>query len=69
MRSTRGQGRGSEQAAMRTRDPYAPVVRRSVVNLGFEFMVCRSKNVLYNSVNAFYQLGNYCKINNNSVIM
>jgi hypothetical protein len=31
-------------------------------------MVCRSKNVLYNSVNAFYQLGSNCKINNNSVI-
>jgi hypothetical protein len=39
-------------------------VKRSVANLGFEFMVCRSKNVLYNSVN--YQLGNTCKINNNN---
>jgi hypothetical protein len=53
---------------MRSRDPSAPAVRRSVANLEFEFMVCRSKNVLYNSVNAFYQLGNNCKINNNSVI-
>jgi hypothetical protein len=53
---------------MRSRDPSAPAVRRSVANLGFEFMVCRSKNVLYNSVNAFYQLGNSCKINNDSVI-
>jgi hypothetical protein len=43
-------------------------VRRSVANLGFEFMVCRSKNVLYISVNAFYQLDNNCKINNNLVI-
>jgi hypothetical protein len=68
MRSTRGQGRGGEQAATRSRDPSAPVVRRSVANLGFEFMVCRSKNVLYNLVNAFYQLGNNSKINNNSVI-
>jgi hypothetical protein len=50
-----------------SRDPSAPAVRRSVVNLGFDFMVCRSKNVLYNSVNPFYQLGNNCKINNNSV--
>jgi hypothetical protein len=68
MRSTRGQGRGGEQAATRSRDPSAPVVRRSVANLGFEFMVCRSKNVLYNLVNAFYQLGNNSKINNISVI-
>jgi hypothetical protein len=67
-RSTRGQGRGDEQAATRSRDPSAPAVRRSVANLGFEFMVCHSKNVLYNSVNAFYQLGNNFKINNNSVI-
>jgi hypothetical protein len=67
-RSTREQGRGDEQAATRSIDPSAPAVRRSVANLGFEFMVCRSKNVLYNLVNAFYQLGNNCKINNNSVI-
>jgi hypothetical protein len=67
-RSTRGRGRGSEQAPTRSRDPSALAVRRSVANLEFEFMVCRSKNVLYNSVNAFYQLGNNCKINNNSVI-
>jgi hypothetical protein len=67
-RSTRGRGRGGEQAATRSRDPFALAVRRSVENLGFEFMVCRSKNVLYNSVNAFYQLGNNCKIYNNSVI-
>ena len=67
-RSTRGRGRGGEQAATRSRDPCAPTVTRSVANLGFEFRVCRSKNVLYNSVNAFYQLGNNCKINNNSVI-
>jgi hypothetical protein len=67
-RSTRGRGRGGEQAATRSRDPFAPAVRRSVANLGFEFMVCRSKNVLYSSVNPFYQLGNNCKINNNSVI-
>jgi hypothetical protein len=45
-RSTRGRGRGGEHAAMRSRDPSALVVRRSVANLGFEFMVCRSKNVL-----------------------
>jgi hypothetical protein len=67
-RSTRGRGCGSEQAKTRSRDPSAPAVRRSLVNLGFEFMVCRSKNVLYNSVNGFYQLGNNCKINKNSVI-
>jgi hypothetical protein len=67
-RLTRGRGRGGEQVATRSRDPYAPAVRRSVANLGFEFMVCRSKNVLHNSVNAFYQLGNNCKINKNSVI-
>jgi hypothetical protein len=67
-RSMRGRGRGGKQAATRSRDPSAPAVRRSVVNLGFEFMVCRSKNVLYNLVNAFYQLGNNCNINNNSVI-
>jgi hypothetical protein len=67
-RSTRGRGRGGEEAAARSRDPSAPAVQRSVVNLGFEFMVRRSKNVLYNSVNAFYHLGNNCKINNNSVI-
>jgi hypothetical protein len=67
-RSTRGRGRGGEQAATRSRDPSAPAVRRSVANLGFEFMVCSSKNVLYNLVNAFYQLGNNCKINNNSLI-
>jgi hypothetical protein len=66
--STRGRGRGGEQPSTRSRDPSAPVVRRSVANLGFEFMVCCSKNVLYNSVNAFYQLGNNWKINNNSVI-
>jgi hypothetical protein len=67
-RSMRGRGRGGEQAATRSRDPSAPAVRRSVANLGFEFMVCRSKNVLYNSVNAFYQLGNNCKNNYNAVI-
>jgi hypothetical protein len=67
-RSMRGRGRGGEKAATRSRDPSAPAVTRSVVSLGFEFMLCRSKNVLYNSVNAFYQLGNNCKINNNSVI-
>jgi hypothetical protein len=65
-RWTRGRGRGGEQAATRSRDPSAPAVRRSVANLGFEIMVCRSKNILYNSVNAFYQLGNNCKINSNS---
>jgi hypothetical protein len=69
MRSTRGRGRGGEQAATRSIDPSAPAVRRSVASLGFEFMVCCSKNVLYNSVNAFYQLDNNCKINNNSIIM
>jgi hypothetical protein len=69
MRSKRGQGRGGEQAATRSRDPSAPTVTRSVANLGFEFMVCCTKNVLYNSVNPFYQLGNNCKINNNSVII
>jgi hypothetical protein len=53
--STRGRGRGGEQAATRSRDPSAPAVRRLVANLGFEFMVCCSKNVLYNSVNALYQ--------------
>jgi hypothetical protein len=68
MRSTRGRGRGGEQAVTRSRDPSALAVRRSVANLGFEFMVCCFKNVLYNSINAFYQLGNNCKINNNSVI-
>jgi hypothetical protein len=67
-RSTRGRGRGGEQAATRSRDPSAPAVWMSVVNLGFEFMACRSKNVLNNSVNAFYQLDNNCIINNNSVI-
>jgi hypothetical protein len=67
-RSTRGRGRGGEQAVTRSRDPSAPAVRRSMANLGFEFMVCHSKNVLYNSVNAFYQLGDNCKINNNLVI-
>jgi hypothetical protein len=67
-RSTRGRGRGGEEAATRSREPSAPVVRRSVANLGFEFMVCRSKNILYNLVNAFYQLDNNCKVNNNSVI-
>jgi hypothetical protein len=69
MMSTRGRVCGGEQAATRSRDPSAPAVRRSVANLGFEFMVCRSKNVLYNSVNAFYQLRNSCIINNNLVIM
>jgi hypothetical protein len=68
-RSTRGRGRGGERATTRSRDPSALAVRRSVANLGFEFMVCCSKNVLYNLVNALYQLGNNCKINNNSVIM
>jgi hypothetical protein len=53
---------------MRSRDPSAPAVTRSVVNLRFEFMVCRSKNILYNLVNAFYQLSNNFKINSNSVI-
>jgi hypothetical protein len=53
---------------MRSRDPSAPALRMSVANLGFQFMVCRSKNVLYNLVNAFYQLGNNCKIDNNLVI-
>jgi hypothetical protein len=67
-RSTRGRGRSGEQEATRRRDPSAPAVRRSVASLRFEFMVCRSKNVLYNSANAFYPLGNNCKINNNSVI-
>jgi hypothetical protein len=67
-RSTLGRGRDREQAAMRSRDPSTPAVTRLVANLGFEFMVCRSKNVLYNSVNAFYQLSNNCKINNNLVI-
>jgi hypothetical protein len=67
-RSTRGRGRGVEEATTRSRDPSASAVRRLVANLGFEFMVCHSKNVLYNSVNAFYELGNNCKINNNSVI-
>jgi hypothetical protein len=52
-RSMRGRGHGSEQAAMRSRDPSALIVARPVVNLGFQFMVCRSKNVLYNSVNPF----------------
>jgi hypothetical protein len=61
-------GRGGEQAATRSRDPSASSVRRSVAILGFVIMVCRSKNVLYNSVNAFYQPGNNCKINNTSVI-
>jgi hypothetical protein len=68
MRSTRGRGCGGEQAAMRSRDPSALAVRRSVANPEFEFMVCHSENVLYNSVNAFNQLGNNCKINKNSVI-
>jgi hypothetical protein len=68
MRSMQGRGHGREHAATRSIDPSAPVVRRSVANLGFEFMVCRSKDVLYNSVNAFYQLGNNCKINKDSVI-
>jgi hypothetical protein len=67
-RLTQGRGRGSEQAATRSRDPSAPAVRRSVANLGFEFMACHSKDVLYNSVNEFDQLGNNCKINNNLVI-
>jgi hypothetical protein len=56
-RLARGRGRGGEQAATRSRDPSAPAVRKLVANLGFEFMICRSKNVLYNSVNAFFQLG------------
>jgi hypothetical protein len=43
-RLTRGRGRGSEQATTRSRDPSASAVRRSVANLGFEFMVYRSKN-------------------------
>jgi hypothetical protein len=60
--STRGRGRGGEQAATRSRDPSAPTVTRSVANLGFEFIVCCSKNVLYNSLNPFYQLGNNCKV-------
>jgi hypothetical protein len=60
MRSTRGRGCGGEQAATRSRDPSAPAVTRSMANLRFEFMVCHSKNVLYNYVNAFYQLGNNC---------
>jgi hypothetical protein len=64
----RGRERGGEQATTRSRDLSAPAVRRTVANLGFEFIVCRFKNVSYNSVNAFYQLGNNCKINNNSVI-
>jgi hypothetical protein len=67
-RSTWGRGRGGEQAATRSRDPYALAVLRSVANPGFEFMVCRSKNVLYNLVNALYQVSNNCKINNNSVV-
>jgi hypothetical protein len=67
-RSMWGRGRGGEQAVTRSRDPSALTVWRSVANLGFEFMVCHSKNVLHNSVDAFYQLGNNCKINNNSVI-
>jgi hypothetical protein len=67
-RSMRGRGRGGEQASTKSRDPSALAVRRSVANLGFEFMEYRSKNILYNSVNAFYQLGNNCKINYNSVI-
>jgi hypothetical protein len=67
MRLTRGRGRDGEQVATRSRDP-SPVVPRSMANLGFEFMVCHSKNFLYNSVNAFYQLGNNRKINNNLVI-
>jgi hypothetical protein len=41
--STQGRGRGGEQAVTRSRDPSASAVRRSVANLGFEFMVCRSK--------------------------
>jgi hypothetical protein len=65
-RSTRGRGRGGEKAAT-SRDLCTPTVTRSVANLEFEFMVCRSKNVLYNSVNSFYQLGNNCKIKNNLV--
>jgi hypothetical protein len=69
MRSTRGRGRGSEPAATRSRDPSALTVTRSMANLEFEFMVCHSKNVLYNSLNPFYQLGNNCKINNNSVLI
>jgi hypothetical protein len=67
-RSTRERERGGKQATTRSRDPSALAVRRSVENLGFESVVCRFKNVLYNWVNAFYQLGNNCKINNNSVI-
>jgi hypothetical protein len=42
-RSTRGRGRGGEHEVTRSRDPSAPTVTRSVANLGFEFMVCRSK--------------------------
>jgi hypothetical protein len=68
-RSTGGRGRGGVEAATRSRDPFAMIVTRSVVNIVFVFMVCRYKNVLYNSVNPFYQLGNNCKINNNSVII
>jgi hypothetical protein len=67
LRLTRGRGRGDEQAVTKSRDPSALTVTRSVANLGFEFMVCRSKNVLYNSVNPFSQLGNNCNIDNNTV--
>jgi hypothetical protein len=66
-RSMQGRGRGGEQAVTRSRDPSALTVTRSVANLGFECMVCHSKNVLYNSVNPFYQLDNNCKISNTSV--
>jgi hypothetical protein len=64
---TQEPGCGGKQVVVRSRDPFAPTLTRLVANLGFEFMVCRSKNILYNSVNPFYQLGNNCKINNNSV--
>jgi hypothetical protein len=63
-----GRGRGGEQATMRSRYPSSLAVRMSMANLGFEFMVCRSKNLLYSLVNAFCQLRNNSKINNDSVI-
>jgi hypothetical protein len=66
-RVTQERGCGGKQAAVRSRDPFVPTLTRLVANLGFEFMVCHSKNILYNSVNPFYQLGNNCKINSNSV--
>jgi hypothetical protein len=47
MRSMRVRGSVGEQAATRSRDPSALAVRRLFANLGFEFMVCRSKNVLH----------------------